>query len=146
MPNSTPAALTVAALCALILVAVSPPSIAQEQTGIAFAYAPEQGMGVCTGGSPEKALGCARSKCMESGALAEDCARVAWCYPGGWSVGVGIMHREGIHWTEFTCGWPTREAAVAAGKVRCEHQNKEFITDCVAAVVYDEQGNELPVE
>lgn len=118
---------------------------AQEQ-GIAFAYAPEQGMGVCVGTSPEKALNCARTKCTESGALAEDCARVAWCFPGGWSAGVGILHREGIHWTEFSCGWPSRDAAIAAGKVRCEHQDKEFITDCSVGVVYDPDGNEVAVE
>lgn len=114
--------------------------------GIAFAYAAEQGSGVCTGGSPEKALNCARAKCMESGALAEDCARVAWCFPAGWSVGVGIMHKEGIHWSEFSCGWPSKEAAIAAGELRCEQQDKTTIQDCSASVVYDPNGKEIMVE
>ena len=118
----------------------------QGDSGIAFAYAPEQGMGVCTGDTAEAALSCARDRCTESGAAAEDCAQVAWCQPGGWSAGVGIMHNEGIHWTEFTCGWPTKEAAIAAGKVRCEHQDKQYIADCVVAVVYDPDGNEIPIE
>lgn len=123
------------------------PVAAQDnRQGIAFAYAAEQGMGVCVGGSPEKTLACARTRCAESGALAEDCARVAWCFPAGWSAGVGIMHKEGIHWTEFSCGWPSREAAVAGGKVRCEHQDREFITDCSVGVVYDPHGNEVAAE
>jgi hypothetical protein len=136
-----------AALVVLAVLAGALPATAQDsRNGIAFAYAAEQGMGVCTGGSPEKTLDCAREKCMASGALAEDCARVAWCFPAGWSAGVGIMHKEGIHWTEFSCGWPSREAAIAAGKVRCDHQDKTYIQDCAVGVVYDPDGNEAAVE
>ena len=124
-----------------------PSATAQDgPKGVAFAYAAEQGMGVCVGGSPEKALNCARAKCTSSGAAAEDCARVAWCFPAGWSAGIGILHKEGIHWTEFTCGWPTKEAAIAAGKVRCEHQDKAFIQDCSVGVTYNPEGNEIAAE
>jgi hypothetical protein len=130
----------------LVLVSLSSATAQDNRNGIAFAYAAEQGMGVCVGGSPEKALACARAKCAESGALPEDCARVAWCFPGGWSAGVGIMHKEGIHWSEFTCGWPSKEAAIAAGKVRCEHQDKATIQDCAVGVVYNPEGKEIPVE
>ena len=133
-------------LLATLAFAVSPALAQDNRGGIAFAYAAEQGSGVCTGGSPEKALNCARTKCMESGARAEDCARVAWCFPAGWSVGVGIMHKEGIHWSEFSCGWPSKEAAIAAGKVRCQHQDKKTIQDCSAGVVYDPNGKEIMVE
>ena len=122
-------------------------ALAQDSRGgIAFAYAPEQGMGVCVGSSPEKAMACARAKCAESGALASDCARVAWCFPAGWSVAVGLMHKEGIHWSEFSCGWPSKEAAVAAGQLRCDRQDKAFIQDCSASVVYDPDGKEIVIE
>lgn len=132
-------------LSATVLFAL--PALAQDnRDGIAFAYAAEQGAGVCTGGSPEKALNCARSKCAANGAAAEDCARVAWCFPAGWSVGVGIMHKEGIHWSEFSCGWPTKEAAIAAGKLKCDHQDKATIQDCVAGVIYDPAGREIPAQ
>lgn len=135
-------------LCLLLAaISISPATAnGDDRNGIAFAYAAEQGMGVCVGGSPEKAMSCARAKCTESGARPEDCARIAWCFPSGWSAGVGIMHKEGIHWSEFTCGWPTKEAAIAAGKVRCDHQDKTFITECSVGVLYDPEGKEVPAE
>ncbi|MFZ1680298.1 MAG: hypothetical protein WAT70_04705 [Rhizobiaceae bacterium] len=128
-----------------VALALSAPARA-DQTGIAFAYAPEQGMGVCAGGNPDKAFACAKAKCTESGAAAADCARVAWCFPSGWSAGIGIMHKEGIHWSEFTCGWPTKDAAAAAGKVRCDAQDKAFITECSVGVFYDPNGKEIMAE
>lgn len=135
-------------IAALLFAATSalPASAADTRGGIAFAYAAEQGSGVCVGGSPEKAMACARTKCMQSGAAAEDCARVAWCFPAGWSAGIGIMHKEGIHWSEFSCGWPSKEAALAAGKVRCDHQDKAMIQECNVGVVYDPNGKEYPIE
>lgn len=131
---------------AFAAVQLAPAAAQDNRQGIAFAYAAEQGFGVCAGGSPEKALGCARTKCAANGAAPEDCARVAWCFPAGWSVGVGIMHKEGIHWSEFSCGWPSKEAAIAAGKLRCEHQDKQFIQDCAVSVVFDPAGKEIAVE
>ncbi len=125
--------------------AFSAPALA-DQTGIAFAYAPEQGMGVCTGGNPDKAFACAKAKCAESGAAPSDCARVAWCFPSGWSAGIGIMHKEGIHWSEFSCGWPTKDAALAAGRLRCDAQDKAFIAECSVGVVYDPDGKEIAAE
>ncbi len=117
-----------------------------DQTGIAFVYAAEQGAGVCTGGSPDKAFACAKKKCAESGALEADCARLAWCFPSGWSAGIGVMHKEGIHWSEFICGWPTKEAAIAAAKLRCASMDKSFITECSAGVFYDPEGKEIAAE
>ena len=114
--------------------------------GIAFSYAPEQGAGVCTGPSPEDAFSCATAKCTESGALTEDCAPVAWCFPAGWSAGIGVMHREGIHWSEFTCGWQTRDAALAAGRLRCEQMDAKMIQGCSVGVLYDPDGAEMAVE
>ena len=123
-----------------------PAQAADTRAGIAFAYAAEQGAGVCVGGSPENAMACARQKCTENGATVEDCARVAWCFPAGWSSGIGIMHKEGIHWSEFTCGWPSKAAALAAGKLRSDQQDKAMIQECNVGVVYDPTGKEIPVE
>jgi hypothetical protein len=136
----------IAALFAALISAA--PTLAQDDRGgIAFAYAAEQGSGHCVAGTPEKAMACARQKCVESGnALPQDCARVAWCFPAGWSVSIGVQHKEGIHWAEFSCGWPNREAAIAAGKVRCDHQDKAMIQNCHVGVVYDPTGKEIVLE
>lgn len=133
-------------LAALAFLVFGQQASAGEPGGIAFSYAPEQGLGVCTGGAPQAAFDCARAKCTESGAAPEDCAPLAWCFPAGWSIGVGVMHKEGIHWSEFSCGWQTKEAAIAAGKLRCEQMDPALIQDCSAGVVYDPQGTELTVE
>jgi len=124
------------------------PALAQNaQTGIAFAYAPEQGSGMCTGGNPTATLDCARQKCVaESGALPQDCARVAWCFPAGWSVVVGIQHNEGIHWSEFSCGWPSREAALAAGNVLCDLKLRENIQQCVIGGLWNDDGEPISLE
>jgi len=128
---------------AFLISILSPGVVQAEQTGIAFAYAPEQGAGHCTGNDPAAAFDCARAKCTESGAAAEDCAPVDWCFPAGWTAGIGIMHKEGIHWTEYSCGWETKEAAQAAAAVRCDLQQRPYIQECSAAVFYDPDGNEL---
>jgi hypothetical protein len=133
------AAATVAASCAA--------GFAQDaRQGIAFAYAPEQSSGFCIGGSPERTLACAREKCVAGGAAAADCARVAWCFPMGWSVEIGIMHKEGIHWSEYTCGWASKESAAAAAKVRCDAALREYVQDCSVGRFWDEDGNVIEAE
>jgi hypothetical protein len=115
--------------------------------GIAFAYAPEQGSGMCTGFNPTQALDCARAECVaSSGALPADCARVTWCYPAGWTVAVGVMHREGIHWSEFSCGWPSREAALAAGAVLCDSQYRDYMQDCSIGGLWNDAGEPVSLE
>lgn len=122
-----------------------PDAAAQDgPAGIAFVYAPEQGSGVCTGEDPSAAIDCARQSCIDGGAHPDDCAPVAWCFPAGWSVAVGVLHREGLHWSEFSCGWPSREAALAAGNVLCDLSYRgDFIEDCVVGTLWDENGNEV---
>lgn len=131
---------------AICLVAAGATKAQDGPTGIAFAYAPEQGSGMCTGGNPVAALDCARLKCTETGAAAQDCARVAGCFPAGWSFAVGVMHKEGIHWSEFSCGWPSREAALAAAEVRCDPTHREFIQDCAVGGLWNESGEEIALE
>jgi hypothetical protein len=81
----------------LIALVVASPAIAQDgPIGIAFAEAPEQSSGVCTGQSTDKTLACARQKCVEGGAMAQDCLRVKWCYPAGWSADL-VRPAQGRH-------------------------------------------------
>lgn len=131
-------------MAALWLAAAPAGAAAQDgPAGIAFTYAPEQGSGMCVGSDPAATIECARQKCVESsGALAEDCAPVSWCFPAGWSVIVGVMHREGLHWSEYSCGWPSREAAIAAGKVLCDLSYREYVQDCIVAAIVDQSGTE----
>ncbi len=135
--------LVFAAIAHLVLAGLATAAAAQEQKGIAFAYAPEQGQGVCTGSDAASTIECAKKQCMESGALAEDCAPVAWCFPSGWTAAVGIMHKEGFHWTEYSCGWETRDAAAAAAKVRCDPASRPYLQECSASLFYDPDGNEV---
>jgi len=115
--------------------------------GIAFAYAPERGSGVCTGENAGETLECARNNCVEqSGASPDDCAQMTWCANAGWSVGVGIMHKEGIHWSEFSCGWPTQESALAAGAILCDAEHREFIAECTVGMLWNKVGQEFPMD
>jgi len=123
------------------------PAAAQEgPDGIAFAYAPEQGSGMCSGQDPAATIECARQKCAEEAGSIEDCAPVAWCFPSGWSVAVGVLHKEGIHWSEYSCGWPSREAALAAGALRCDTQYRDYIQDCVVGQLWDGNGQPVSLE
>ncbi len=121
-------------------------AMANGQKGIAFVLAPEAAMGVCTGATLTAAVDCARQKCVAGGGAESECAAVAWCMPAGWSASASIMHKEGIHWSEFTCGWPSKAAALAAAHVRCASQNPEFIQECVVGATWDENGQETPNE
>ena len=130
-------------LCLLAMHAASP-AIAQEgPIGIAFAQAPEQSSGVCTGQSTDKTLACAREKCAEGGAMAEDCLRVKWCYPAGWSADLFVQHKEGIHWHEYLCGWDSKEAVMAAVAVACDLSRRDFIRECSAVRFWDDRGQEF---
>ncbi len=118
----------------------------QGPVGIAFAEAPEMASGVCTAGDPDAGFACARQKCVEGGAEAGDCLRVAWCYPSGWSVDVFMQHREGPHWHEYSCGWASREAALKAAEVRCDPSFNEYLIECTPVRLWDPQGSELQVQ
>ncbi|MCO5147178.1 MAG: hypothetical protein M9895_13510 [Aquamicrobium sp.] len=137
-----PAAFILAAALGLAF----PVAAQAQQKGIAFSYAPEQGSGMCRGEDAAQTIACAQRNCVENGGDAGECAPVAWCYPSGWSVAVGLMHREGIHWSEYSCGWPSREAALAGGKVLCDLAYRQNIEACVVAVLWDEEGNEILVD
>lgn len=129
---------------ALIVLMTSALAAAQEgPIGIAFAEAPEQSSGVCTGQSADKTLACAREKCVEGGAMAQDCLRVKWCYPAGWSTDLFVQHREGPHWHEYLCGWDSKQAVLAAIKVACDRERRNYIIECSAVRFWDDKGQEL---
>lgn len=123
------------------------PSAAQDgPVGIAFVQAPEQSSGVCVAGNPDRAFACARQACVEGGADARDCLRVAWCYPSGWSVDVFMQHREGAHWHAYSCGWGSREAALKAAGIKCDKALNPQLIACAAVQIWDPAGAATAVE
>lgn len=122
------------------------PATAQDgPKGIAFVEAPEQSGGVCFAGNPDRGFACAREKCVEGGAEARDCLRVAWCYPAGWSVDVFMQHREGPHWHEYLCGWTSRAAAEKAAAIKCDRDLNDYLIECATVRIWDPDGNEIPL-
>ena len=131
-----------AVVTALVMVPFA--ATAQEgPIGIAFAQAPEQSSGVCTGQSTDKTLDCARAKCVEGGASAQDCLRVKWCYPAGWSADLFVQHNEGMHWHQYLCGWDSKEAVMAAVQVACDKALRPYISECSAVRFWDNNGQEI---
>jgi len=127
-------------LATLLLALAMTVSAAAERLGIAFVQAPEQGQGVCTGNEPDEAFACAVKQCVKSGATAQDCLRTKWCFPSGWSADVFLLHNEGVHWHEVTCGWPSQNAALEAAKITCDRKERDFIVDCTVVQIYDPEG------
>ena len=113
--------------------------------GIAFAQAPEQSVGYCTGVNAVNTLNCARAKCAAGGAPASQCLRQAWCYPGGWSADIFVQINEGPHFHDFVCGMQTRAQAEAAVKVKCDKAFQPNQIECKAVRFFDEAGTEFPV-
>lgn len=124
--------------------------LAQSHTvqaqGIAFAEAPEQSSGVCTGDNPIEALKCARDKCAEGGAEPSDCLRVKWCYPAGWSADIFLQHQEGPHWHEYLCGWDSKDAVIKAAEIACDRSRRAYLIECAAVRFWSPEGveSELP--
>lgn len=113
--------------------------------GIAFAQAPEQSVGVCSGTNAVNTLNCARAKCAAGGAPASQCLRQTWCYPGGWSADIFEQIADGPHFHEFVCGMQTRAAAEAAVAVKCDKTIQPNLIECKAVRFFDEAGTEFPV-
>jgi hypothetical protein len=137
------ASLLILLFCFAVAAAMAAPATAQ-QVGIAFAIAPEQSVGHCVGGNATATLDCARARCAEGGARPQDCLRVTWCYPAGWSATIAVQHREGLHWTEFTCGWETRAAVEEAVALEC--RDREMIEACELGEIRDPVGALVPAD
>ena len=109
--------------------------------GIAFVQAPEQSYGVAMGPTPQSAFAAATARCVDGGAVAEDCIPTNWCFPAGWSVAVSLMHQEGFHWREAICGLPSEAAALSTVRALCAPGERPGIIECVLSQVFDPQGN-----
>ncbi len=142
MPSLRPIVI-VAALFASSFALAGPANAARK--GIAFAQAPEQSVGYCTGVNAVNTLNCARAKCAAGGASASQCLRQAWCYPGGWSADIFVQISEGPHFHDFVCGMQTRAQAEAAVKVKCDKAFQPNQIECKAVRFFDEAGTEFPV-
>lgn len=118
------------------------PALAQDGPyGVAIVQAPESSWGIALGRTPEEALKSATEMCVQGGAMAIDCVPTNWCMPAGWTVTVGVMHVEGLHWSESLCGLPTQSVAEAAGAVLCDLDLREgWVSDCVVAQIFDPEG------
>jgi hypothetical protein len=135
-------------LTALVLAAclALPTTAVSEPLGIAFVEAPEQGSGVALAALPEEAFELATQACMETGALAEDCLAVAWCFPAGWSVDLFQQHREGPHWHVFHCGLPDRETALAVAATICKAGLDSHLIECAPVRLFDPEGTQIDID
>lgn len=113
---------------------------ASAQVGVAIVQAPEQSWGIAIGETAADAFKVAIDMCVEGGALAQDCVPTNWCMPSGWTVTVGVMHLEGLHWSESVCGLPERPIAEAVGAALCDLEARPWVSDCVLAQIYDPLG------
>jgi hypothetical protein len=115
--------------------------------GIAIAAAPEMGSGVCFADNLDRAFACAREKCAEAVSdYQQDCYRVAWCYPAGWSADLFIQNQDGFHSHDYMCGWNDREALEAAIAIKCDKERYPYLLECDAVQMWDHQGNEVAVD
>ena len=124
----------------------TPPALAEGPQGVAYVVAPEQSFGLCFADNADSAFSCARTKCTANGTQSSDCLRVKWCYPAGWSADLFLQHREGPHWHQYLCGWPSREDAEAAAKLVCEGSQKEWLIECSVVGLWDPEGNARNLE
>lgn len=113
---------------------------AEPLAGIAFAQAPEMGMGVATGTDMAETVAAARAECVASGAGEADCMPMAWCQPAGWSIDLFVMHSEGPHWHEVICGLPDRNLAEQLAETYCAASERLGWSECLLVQVYDHAG------
>lgn len=114
--------------------------------GIAISAAPEMGSGVCFADNLDKAFACAREKCAGESDFPEDCFRVRWCYPAGWSADLFVQNQEGFHSHDYMCGWTDREALEAAIAIMCDTERYPYLMECNAVQMWDPEGNEVALE
>ena len=131
----------------LIALALILPLAAKAQPmGIAYVEAPEQGSGLALAALLEDAFALATQACMETGALAQDCLPVAWCFPAGWSVDLFQQHREGPHWHAVHCGLPDRATALAVAATICAAGLKGHLIDCAPVRLIDPEGTQVDLQ
>ncbi len=113
-----------------VLTLIFPATAQSDVRGIAFVQAAEQSSGICVDTNAEAAIACARAECVAGGAAQEHCELMSWCYPAGWSVDIFAQHQAGPHWHDFSCGWPTRSAAMKAAAILCDEAERPYLIEC----------------
>lgn len=127
------------ALCAGVWIGAA--AQAQElPPGIAFVQAPEQSSGMGVSPDITTAITTAMHQCVGGGAAPEDCIITNWCQPAGWSIDLFVMHVEGIHWHEVTCGLTERSIAEAVAAQICADGARDYVSDCSLVQLYDPNG------
>ena len=124
----------------LIIAAINSSSAQDNKSGVAFVQAPEQSSGTCRADTAEKAFACAVKKCTANSTPAEDCLKVKWCFPSGWSADVFMQHIEGPHWHQYLCGWSSLEDLTAAANILCEGSSKKSLQECDIVQIWDSSG------
>lgn len=126
---------------ALYATAMAFPLAAGAQAlSVAVSQAPEQSWGIGFGDTPEAAIARATAACVEGGAEAPDCLLTNLCHPSGWTITVGVMHVEGLHWSETYCGLPERETALRLYEAVCDLSVRPWLSMCELAVIHDPSG------
>ena len=121
--------------------------LAQEANqAIAFVQAPEQSFGVCFGNNPDDAFACAVKQCTENGALEEDCIKMKYCSPAGWSADIFKQHKEGPHWHDYLCGWESEKDLDAAVNIVCEGSAKDYLIECSVVAKWGPDGTRTDLE
>ncbi|WP_417586871.1 hypothetical protein [Pararhodobacter oceanensis] len=128
------------ALPLCLLLAPLPLAAQDGLSGIAFVQAPEMSSGMALAQTPADAFAAATAECTEGGAETEDCIPTNWCQPAGFSIDLFVMHTEGLHWHEVTCGLPTEEIARATAAAICTQGARPWIADCQLVQIYDRDG------
>lgn len=130
----------IAPLSLCLLLAPLPLAAQDGPAGIAFVQAPEMSSGMALAPTQAEAFAAATAECVAGGAEAEDCIPTNWCQPAGWSIDLFVMHTEGLHWHEVTCGLPTPELARAIAETLCDTENRPWIAECELVQLYDRDG------
>jgi hypothetical protein len=125
-------------LLAALGLAGAPVSAQDEVEGIAIAQAPEGVFQACHGGNADQTLACARRECRDAGG--EQCLRVRWCYPAGWSGAMTYLANREVTQTLFLCGASSGPALIQMLAAQCA--SEEGMSECRLSVAWAPDGTE----
>ncbi|GAB5375140.1 MAG: hypothetical protein AcusKO_16020 [Acuticoccus sp.] len=121
-----------------MIASAAPGAMAQDETGIAIARSDEGVFQACSGGTPEAALGCARTKCRSAGG--ENCQRIRWCFPSGYSGAMSYLANREITRVTYLCGAPSEAALINMLAARCV--SDPSATECRLMALWSPDGSE----
>ena len=114
-------------------------ALAQDAQGMAIAQAPDDNFQACHGPSADATLNCARSKCRENGG-GDNCLRVRWCYPAGYSGAMSYLEDRALTRIAFLCGAPTEAALLGMLSAQCA--TNAAASECRLMVMWSPDGTE----